>query len=85
MTAKSANTPSAWIDPDEAPDLSGPEWVAHIEQHGVLSRGGRPLSAKRKVSQTLRLDPEVVAFYRASGPGWQTRMNDALRRAAGLA
>jgi uncharacterized protein (DUF4415 family) len=26
----------------------------------------------------VRLDPKVVAFFRASGRGWQTRMNDAL-------
>ncbi|WP_267897132.1 BrnA antitoxin family protein [Thalassococcus profundi] len=33
---------------------------------------------------SLRLDPEIVARFKASGPGWQTRMNDALREAAGL-
>ncbi len=38
--------------------------------------------SKRLIS--LRLDPEVIDHFRATGPGWQTRMNDALRRAAGL-
>jgi len=32
----------------------------------------------------LRRDPDVIAAFRAGGPGRQGRMNDALRRAAGL-
>ena len=34
-----------------------------------------------KVSTTLRLDPEVLAAFKAEGPGWQSRINDALRSA----
>ena len=45
---------------------------------------GRPKSENPKVAVSLRLDPEIVARFKASGPGWQTRMNDALREAAGL-
>jgi uncharacterized protein (DUF4415 family) len=37
-----------------------------------------------KQNVTLRLDPDVVEHYRASGPGWQTRINDILRAAAHL-
>jgi uncharacterized protein (DUF4415 family) len=32
----------------------------------------------------LRLDPDVLAHFRATGPGWQSRINEALRKAAGL-
>lgn len=39
---------------------------------------GRPKSAVRKEPVTVRLDPEIVGFFRAGGPGWQTRMNRAL-------
>lgn len=46
--------------------------------------GGRPKSENPKVAVSLRLDQEIVARFKASGPGWQTRMNDALRDAAGL-
>ncbi len=46
--------------------------------------GGRPKSVNPKVAVSLRLDQEVVARFKAAGPGWQTRMNDALRDAAGL-
>jgi uncharacterized protein (DUF4415 family) len=33
---------------------------------------------------TLRLDADVIAKFRETGPGWQSRMNEALRKAAGL-
>ena len=46
--------------------------------------GGRPKADNPKVAVSLRLDPEVVARFKADGPGWQTRMNRALRDAAGL-
>jgi uncharacterized protein (DUF4415 family) len=37
-----------------------------------------------KQSVSLRLDPKVIAWFNKDGPGWQTRINEALRRAAGL-
>lgn len=40
---------------------------------------GRPASGKIRV--TLLIDPAVVAKFKATGPGWQARMNDALRKA----
>lgn len=46
--------------------------------------GGRPKAENPKVAVSLRLDQDVVAQFKASGPGWQTRMNRALREAAGL-
>ena len=54
------------------------------EQLAVLSgnrRPGRPLTRSRKIAVKLRIDPETLAAFKASGPGWQTRMNEALRRA----
>ena len=46
--------------------------------------GGRPRVDQPKVAVSLRLDQDVLARFKASGPGWQTRMNRALRDAAGL-
>jgi uncharacterized protein (DUF4415 family) len=83
MNANKHSTTTDWVDPDDAPDLSNPEWVAHIERTAVFTPG-RPKSANPKVSQTMRLDPDVLAWFKSAGPGWQTRMNDALRKAAGL-
>jgi uncharacterized protein (DUF4415 family) len=45
-------------------------------------RRGRPPAEKRKVSTTIRLDADVVEAFKATGPGWQTRINDTLRKAA---
>ena len=60
-------------DPDAAPDLSTPH-------PGVVRRVGRPSKPNRKVSITLRLDREVVERFKATGAGWQTRINAALRK-----
>lgn len=51
---------------------------ARMRPFGEVVRRGRPKSAVRKEPVTVRLDPEIVGFFRASGPGWQTRMNKAL-------
>jgi uncharacterized protein (DUF4415 family) len=83
MNANKTSIETNWIDPEDAPDLSTPEWVAHIEKTGVFSRG-RPKSVHPKVSQTLRLDPDVLTFFKGTGAGWQTRINEALRKVAGL-
>lgn len=45
---------------------------------------GRPAVESPKKQVTLRLDSDVVETFRASGPGWQSRMNAALRKAAGI-
>ncbi len=45
-----------------------------------LRRGrGRPEKEGKKISPTLRLDPDVLEAYRLEGDGWQTRMNEVLR------
>jgi uncharacterized protein (DUF4415 family) len=50
----------------------------------VAKAMGRPRSDNPKKSVTLRLDADVVTHFRAAGPGWQTRINETLRRAARL-
>lgn len=49
----------------------------------VKARRGRPPGSKAEVTKMpvkLRLDPDLLAALRASGRGWQTRVNEALRR-----
>jgi len=46
--------------------------------------GGRPRSENPKVPVSIRLDQEVVAKFKATGPGWQSRINEVLRREAPL-
>ena len=69
-----AITASAQADPDAVP-FTDAEWV----QVKPLVRRGRPLGSGSKTQVTLRLDVEVVEKFRASGDGWQTRINDALK------
>jgi uncharacterized protein (DUF4415 family) len=85
MGRKKNATGHEWTDPDDAPELTD-EWfdTADYYEGEKLVRRGRPKSASPKEAVSLRLDPDVVAHYRATGPGWQSRINEALRQAAKL-
>jgi uncharacterized protein (DUF4415 family) len=47
-------------------------------------RARGPQKAPTKQLVSLRIDPDVLAKFKAGGEGWQSRMNAALRKAAGL-
>lgn len=93
MTESKLITDETWIDPDDAP-----EWTeAHFrhaqlsvggkvvrEAVGTFSQPGRPVSANPKKQVTLRLDPDVLEAFRATGKGWQSRINAELRKALGI-
>ncbi len=44
---------------------------------GIVRKGLKPFSPKRAIS--LRVDPDVLEWFRAQGAGWQTRMNEVLK------
>jgi uncharacterized protein (DUF4415 family) len=44
---------------------------------GIKVRGSQ--KAPTKIPTTIRLSPEVCAAFRATGPGWQTRIDNALK------
>jgi uncharacterized protein (DUF4415 family) len=48
------------------------------------SIAGRPKLERPKQPVSIRLDQDVIEHFKAGGEGWQSRMNDALRKAAGL-
>lgn len=50
--------------------------VRHIVR-GIVRRGLKPLPTKSSVS--LRLDSDVLEWFKAQGPGYQTRINSVLR------
>ncbi len=91
MNVKSQDFSKPWSDPDDAPELTdeffergvwriGDQLVSRdVAQAEVLRRRGRPAGSKTKISTTIRFDAEVVAAFKATGAGWQTRMNDVLR------
>ncbi len=45
---------------------------------------GRPPAEVPKQAVSIRLDPDVIAHFKQAGPGWQSRINAALRKAAKL-
>ena len=49
-----------------------------------LVRRGRPRSANAKLPVSLRLDREVIEWFKGQGSGWQTRINDELRKVVGI-
>ena len=69
-----AITAAAMADPDARPFTD-----AEREEVKPLVRRGRPLGSGSKTQVTLRLDVEVLEKFRASGDGWQTRINEALK------
>lgn len=69
-----AITRAAIADLDALP-FTDAEW----EQVKPQVRRGRPLGSGTKTQVTLRLDVEVVEKFRATGDGWQTRINEALK------
>jgi uncharacterized protein (DUF4415 family) len=52
--------------------------------NGTLTKPGRPKKTDPKKSVHLRLSQDVLAHFRKSGPGWQTRIDETLRKAAKL-
>ncbi len=69
-----AITAAAMSDPDAVP-LTDAEW----EAAKPLIRRGRPPASVTKERITIRLSRDVVERFRASGDGWQTRMDAALK------
>jgi uncharacterized protein (DUF4415 family) len=59
-----------------ASEVMGPEFAAK------LLRRGRPRKAEgeKKEAVSIRLSPDVLAHFRAGGEGWQTRIDEALRK-----
>jgi len=48
----------------------------------VARRRGRPKAEAPKIAVKIRVAPDVLAAYQSGGPGWQTRMHEALRKGA---
>lgn len=73
-----------WTKEDFARARSADEIHGTAVALALVRKPGRPIgSTKANVKKTisLRLDPDVIEGWRATGRGWQARMNDALRLA----
>jgi uncharacterized protein (DUF4415 family) len=60
---------------DELPELTN-----EMLMRATINKGGRPLSANPRKLISLRLPADVIARWKATGPGWQTRMAERLSK-----
>ena len=68
------------IQPEEYEEL--PELTDDMLARGTVNKGGRPRSDNPKKLISIRLPEDVILKWRATGPGWQTRMAEKLARVA---
>jgi len=84
MNVKLKNIKPDWVDLDDAPELDE-KWFqeAHVYIGDTLiKRGvGRPPIKNTKEMLSLRMDFDVLERLRASGKGWQTRLNKYIKDA----
>lgn len=92
MSESRKSSPQPWDDDDL------PEWTEEQFKKaayykggklvrpatGTLTKPGRPLKENPKKPVSLRLDPDVIDAFRATGKGWQSRINEELRKALGI-
>ena len=85
IQAQIAADPDNYESTDEELAQAKPMAEALPELHAALMaeiakrKAGRPKAAVTKQTIAIRLDPDVLEAFKATGPGWQTRMNEALR------
>ncbi|MBS0249061.1 MAG: BrnA antitoxin family protein [Proteobacteria bacterium] len=85
MPKRKKSGKAAWVDPDDAPLLTEEFFDrAEIREGDRIIRRGRPPLPSPKQAVKLRLDADVLAAYRKTGEGWQTRINADLRKARKL-
>ena len=57
-----------------------PELTEGMLRRATINKGGRPISANPRKLISLRLPADVIAKWKATGPGWQTRMAERLSK-----
>jgi uncharacterized protein (DUF4415 family) len=62
-------------------DADNPAWTEGMLGAPVLKRGRGPQTAPTKVLTSLRLDADILEFFKSQGAGYQSRINAALRKA----
>jgi uncharacterized protein (DUF4415 family) len=83
-------------DPNVEFDEDNPEWTEEDfkrarpaselppEILAAFPRTRGAQAAAKKVPVSIRLSPQVVDYFKAQGPGWQSRIDDVLKKAAGF-
>jgi len=81
MIASDPDSPEL-TDADMASAKPFAEALPKIAETMRRNVGGRPKSANPKTPISIRLDQDVIAKFKATGPGWQSRINEVLRKSA---
>ena len=90
MPENERDTMRRLLEEDDAPPWSDEVFARAELRHGdtvirpatgTLTKRGRPKLENPKRQVTLRLDPEIVEHFRATGTGWQSRINEVLKKA----
>ena len=83
MSAKRKSSDPIAHDPETPPEITD-AWISEADlYHGEkLVRRGRPKLESPRQLLSLRLPPQVIARWKSTGPGWQTRMAESLEEAA---
>lgn len=81
MSLKSQGPRHTWRNPDDAPETTD-KWLAGANLHRGKKRvrRGRPVGSGQKTQTAPRISKDVLESFRATGPGRQTRTDDALKR-----
>jgi len=91
MKEKNRHSPSTWVDPDDAPEITsellssgtamiGDRVVSKSDFDRAVKKNsvGRPPLKNPKLLVSIRYDPEIIKYFKATGKGWQSRMNKVL-------
>jgi uncharacterized protein (DUF4415 family) len=83
MNVKQKSSAPTSLDSDSLPEITD-AWIAGADLYSgdKLVRRGRPKLANPRQLLSLRLPPQIIARWKATGPGWQTRMAEALEKTA---
>ena len=90
MPAKKRASRRSFVDPDDAPEWTEEQFaraevafggkVARPAQGTLTRPRGRPKKEDAKLHIHIRLSPQVLGYFRSTGPGWQTRIDEVLRK-----
>ena len=83
MSAKRKSSNPISRDAETPPEITD-TWISEADLYRgeKLVRRGRPKLDEPRQLLSLRLPPKVIARWRSTGPGWQTRMAEALEKSA---
>jgi uncharacterized protein (DUF4415 family) len=78
LTADLVRVDAHSVKPEEYEEL--PELTEEMLARARIKKGGRPVSPNPRRLISLRLPADVIERWRATGPGWQTRMAERLSK-----